>query len=471
MPKQREIRDPIHGFVQRSELEESIIDTSVFQRLRGVKQLALANFVYPGALHTRFDHSVGVMHVAGRLSRQLIAGDQDYIRDTTRLVRLAALLHDIGHGPFSHVSEDVLDRYYDSTKVAPRSKEKIHEHLTCTIIENNQEISRYLSQIEKEKIVGLLLGTTGEPILRGIISGPLDADKQDYLLRDSYFCGVKYGVFDWERLIGTLQVYRGTHEELLAANFGGIYAIEQFVLAKYHMSTQVYRHKIRLISDAMIVRALELGIEIDELDFLQKLYAYDGSEEHIHYYLTWDDARLTTSLLYPMTRPGLATEIFKLLQQRRLFKRVFSRLLREIPDAEVRAFLAGLSKEPDFRKKVEQQIAEYLSSRAEKKLPYYHVIVNAFSIKSVREQSRNNEGSILILTDDGIPRKFEDESTLFRSIDERVNDQFVDVYAPFDFKEEGDKRKKKEEFSREIGTILTSTAKSEIENRKGKTKS
>ena len=105
MNKQREIRDPVYGFIQRFELEEKIIDSSVFQRLRGIKQLALANLVYPGALHTRFEHSLGVMHVAGKLSERLIDDDE-----TKRLIRLAALLHDIGHGPFSHVSENILDK-------------------------------------------------------------------------------------------------------------------------------------------------------------------------------------------------------------------------------------------------------------------------------------------------------------------------------------------------------------------------
>ena len=96
----REIRDPVHGFIHRSSVEEEIIDTPLFQRLRKIKQLALASMVYPGALHTRFDHSLGVMHLAGRLSDRLLDD-----METKRIVRFAALLHDVGHGPFSHVSE------------------------------------------------------------------------------------------------------------------------------------------------------------------------------------------------------------------------------------------------------------------------------------------------------------------------------------------------------------------------------
>lgn len=109
----REIRDPVHGFIHRTPLEEEIIDTPLFQRLRRIKQLALASMVYPGALHTRFDHSLGVMHLADRLSERLLDDD----RETKRIMRLAALLHDVGHGPFSHVSETIIDKFYDKEKV------------------------------------------------------------------------------------------------------------------------------------------------------------------------------------------------------------------------------------------------------------------------------------------------------------------------------------------------------------------
>lgn len=124
----REIRDPVHGFIYRTSLEETIIDTGIFQRLRSIKQLAMASLVYPGALHTRFEHSLGVMHLAGKLCQQLLT-DQDGI-EQTRIVRLAALLHDIGHGPFSHVSESVLEVFYDREKIKPKATEKIHELLT-----------------------------------------------------------------------------------------------------------------------------------------------------------------------------------------------------------------------------------------------------------------------------------------------------------------------------------------------------
>lgn len=460
MPKRREIRDPIHGFINRTELEEKIIDTTVFQRLRGIKQLAMANLVYPGAMHTRFDHCIGAMHIAGRLAKRLI--DED---EAARIIRIATLLHDVGHGPFSHVSEDTLERYYDQGKVKPKAKEKIHEHVTGGIIERSSEIRKLISDGDRETIIGLLWGTGGEPIYRGIISGPLDADKQDYLLRDSYFCGVKYGVFDLERLIETLQVYPDGHEYTLSASIDGIYAIEQFVLAKYHMTTQVYRHKVRLVTDAMITRALELGIEVDRLDWLIELYTYDGSERYIENYLKWDDPRLTTALLHPLAQEGLATDLFRKLANRKLFKRVFTSPLREFSDPSIRDLLASISKEPKLCKDLEGKIAEFLSSKCGKKIDKTYVIAKAFTIKSVREQSRNDEGSIVIITASG-PRKFEEESTLFRSIKEEEHDRFFEVYAPVVYKDEVDKRKRKEEFQQGIKEILVQGASEKVAERK-----
>jgi hypothetical protein len=451
MYSQLELRDPIHGFIQRSDLEARIIDTSVFQRLRGIKQLALANLVYPGANHTRFDHSIGVMHVAGRLALQLLGAAST---EKIRLVRLCALLHDVGHGPFSHVAEEILDNYFDTGKVKPPNREKIHELITCQIIESNQELAEHLSPADKEQVVKVLKGLDGDALIRGIVSGPLDADKQDYLLRDSYFCGVKYGVFDLERLIGTLRSYPDEFNNFLAASEDGVHAVEQYIIAKYHMSTQVYGHKVRLVTDSMITRAFELGIEFDNLDWLKKLFVYDGSEKFIQNYLEWDDARVTTALLYPLQKGGLATELFWKLKKRQLFKRIYERRIADFEGAVLKKVLLEKLKNRQFLQTIEEKIAEYLSSQFNATVPKYHVVVKSFAIKSVKEQSRDSEGSIIILAGDKNPTKFEDISTLFHSINEKENDQFIEVYAPMKYDGDVDRRKKKGDCEVEITKIL-----------------
>jgi len=137
----------------------------------------MAHLVYPGALHTRFDHSLGVCHVAG-----LLADELDLSEHEQTIVRLAALLHDLGHGPFSHVSEDLLAWYADRSKLAPeQKKEKIHEIITTHLIRNDPTLGHVLGRTRCDEIGDLLLTGHGQPALRSIVSGPLDADKQDYL--------------------------------------------------------------------------------------------------------------------------------------------------------------------------------------------------------------------------------------------------------------------------------------------------
>ena len=148
-----EIRDPIHGFIALSQKEVNLINTRAFQRLRRIRQLAMAFLVYPGTLHTRFDHSIGVMHIAGRICDRLKRTDKE-----REQVRLAALLHDIGHGPFSHVSEHLLDKYAPEGRDSIR--EKIHEKVTVDIVENDSEICEILSCEERQFVVEMIEGKT-----------------------------------------------------------------------------------------------------------------------------------------------------------------------------------------------------------------------------------------------------------------------------------------------------------------------
>ena len=201
MSEPRRIRDPVFDFIALTGTEADIVNSSVFQRLRGIRQLAFANLVYPGALHTRFDHSLGVCYITSLMAEALEVSDEEQ-----ELLRLAALLHDIGHGPFSHVSEEILEIYSKGDK--PKETFKIHETITADIIRQSEELNRHISQSDRDRLIKILESGYGDPLLHSIVSGPLDADKQDYLLRDSYFCGVKYGVFDLSQLHRELRPLR-----------------------------------------------------------------------------------------------------------------------------------------------------------------------------------------------------------------------------------------------------------------------
>lgn len=255
------IRCPIHGFIHFSENERQIINHSLFRRLRYIRQLALTEFVYPGACHTRFEHVLGVMEVAtrafdtllskrGNLMENLfrkVAGFEDRPLEKARqILRLAALLHDIGHASFSHAAEKVIFKGSD------------HEQLSIKIVKEEGYlgglIDRYFWEGCARRVGELIEGGRDLPpqfrILRNLVSSQMDADRTDYLLRDSHHCGVDYGRFDYLRMIECLEAQENEWGELeLALKRDGIHTFEALILARYQMNTQVYYHRLRRLYD------------------------------------------------------------------------------------------------------------------------------------------------------------------------------------------------------------------------------
>lgn len=430
------VRDPVHNFIELRETEIRLIDTNAIQRLRGIRQLAMANLVYPGALHTRFDHSLGVAQVSGKMADVLGLSEAD-----TLLVRQAAILHDVGHGPFSHVSEASLDWYADRDKLLPKQKkEKIHELISARIIECDPDIKHVLCTSDRERVIKLLGDGYGEPILKAIVSGPLDADKQDYLLRDSHFCGVPYGLFDPDQLHRSLKKSEGGEEVELMVQENGIHALEQYVLAKYYMTFNVYRHKVRTVTDQMIARAIRLGIDSDENEELLRVYAYDGTESFVREYMKWDDARFIHAFAF--SEGTKCAGMLQRLLKRKLLKQVFRQGIRSF-NAELRESLEKIGK-PEMAKKrkaIEAACSEVISRSCGSKVDPDEVILHSYKIKSARSMSRNDEAGIAVWRARGRPSLFEDESTLFKSIDQQMSDMYVDVYAPVEWSEPGQKRK------------------------------
>lgn len=435
-----EIRDPIHGFIYREPKEKKLVDTQVFQRLRRLKQLALASLVYPGAVHSRFEHSLGAFHIAREISARLLPSESD-----RELVRLAALLHDIGHGPFSHVSEPILQKF--STLKFDPDKQQIHEIISSKIIETNRELLRILGEDQCVDIVRLLSGKYGYRVLKDIVSGPLDVDKQDYLLRDSYFCGVKYGVFDLHRLVGALRVHKDADEEqYLAISSDGINSVEQFVLAKYYMSVQVYYHKIRLITDEMINRGITLGIEEDNIGWLKALYSFDGSEGHLKEYLDWHDEKLILEILSNRTPDGFAKRIFTKLRNRELLKCVFSAKEKEFENIapEIRHLI--FTKPDAISKALEKAVAETYG------YDHHYVIAKVVKFKPATQ----TESEIMVLHPSQ-PMPFHEASTLFSSVDEAIKERRIEVYAPASY-DERDKKKQQRDFHSQIFEMIIKLA-------------
>jgi len=439
LSERRNVRDPIFGFIPIDTTEAEIIATPVFQRLRWIRQLAFANLVYPGALHTRFEHSLGVYFLASQMGKAL-----SFNEDDCRLARLAALLHDLGHGPFSHVSEQLLEFYADEAKLSKRlkgkDKETIHELITEDMINLDDHLTNVISNTERQRVVSLLREGYGEPVMKSLVSGPIDADKQDYLLRDSYFCGVKYGVFDIQQLHRELRVKTdpADNSKQLMITEDGVHALEQFMLAKYYLTTQVYQHRVRLITDQMLIRAVRLGIDKDEIGGLRSLYSYDGTPEFAQKYKQWNDIRFLTTFTGEEYEGKLCGKLLARLLQRKLLKRVYVKKLSQL-SPEIRDPLSRISEpdESERRSLLEQRVYEQISrvvrdeskARMDETDSADFLIIHSYSIKSVRTQSGTDEAAILVDCRGG-PKYFEDESRLFNSINTELSEKLVEVYAP-----------------------------------------
>ena len=244
-----EITDPIHRYIRFFETEREIVDTVIFQRLRGIRQLAGAHLVYPSAQHSRFEHSIGTMHIAGYAGETLFSkgyfGDEDKVQQ----LRLAALLHDVGHGPFSHLFEEVLMEKHNMN----------HEDMGKQII-SRSEISDILGKhgYNSSDICKLSFGQSNIQFFNEIISGALSADMMDYLPRDSLFTGVEYGKIDYHRLISSFEVTTDGH---LAINKSALYSLESMLISRYEMYKAVYFHKTVRSAEVMLLRSIMLADE------------------------------------------------------------------------------------------------------------------------------------------------------------------------------------------------------------------
>ncbi|MGB8033394.1 MAG: HD domain-containing protein [Nitrososphaeraceae archaeon] len=244
-----EITDPVHRYISFSEVEKEVIDTGVFQRLRRIRQLAGAHLVYPSAQHSRFEHSLGTMHVAGYAGETLVAKGYLDDEDKVRKLRLAALLHDIGHGPFSHLFEEVLELRHGTS----------HEDVGKRVI-SKSEISDILKKhgYNPSDICKLSFGESKIKFLNEIIAGGLSADLMDYLSRDGLFTGVEYGKIDHHRLISSFEVVSNGH---LAIDRSALYSFESMLISRYEMFKAVYFHKTVRSAEVMLLNSMALADE------------------------------------------------------------------------------------------------------------------------------------------------------------------------------------------------------------------
>ncbi|PZR58907.1 MAG: hypothetical protein DLM50_02400 [Candidatus Meridianibacter frigidus] len=276
----KRIYDPIHDFIELTDAEARLLDSTPMQRLRRLRQLGLAYFAYPSAEHSRFSHALGALAAGTRVFDSLVAHCRQFFSEPKdleyqrKLVRSALLLHDVGHGPFSHACEAVLG-------VA-------HEQRTRAILALPEMRALFDDVgVQSHDVSALILGKAQSdyPVLAEIVSGPnLDADRMDYLLRDAYFTGVASGRYDSAQLIGSLRIYDGPKGRVLGVDGRGVVALESFVLARYMMFATVYFHH----TTRMFERILQ--------DALRELWPNPHRLDDVEEFLRWDDFRVINEL-------------------------------------------------------------------------------------------------------------------------------------------------------------------------------
>ena len=273
-------KDPVHKYVHvRDRVIWDLIGTKEFQRLRRIKQLGTTFFTFHGAEHSRFTHSLGVYEIIRRMIDDVFDGRPDWNAEDRLLCLCAALLHDVGHGPFSHSFEKVF--------------ELNHEKFTQAIIVGDTEIHDVLSRVDHEfpqKVADVIAKTSTNKLAISMISSQIDADRMDYLLRDAYFTGVKYGNFDMERILRVMRPFNNQ----VVIKYSGMHAVEHYIMSRYQMYWQVYFHPVTRSAEVILTKILHRAKALHEQYYTFKyhpvhFYSLFEGEVTVEDYLKLDE--------------------------------------------------------------------------------------------------------------------------------------------------------------------------------------
>lgn len=386
-----EIKDPVHGYVYITEEEKEIIDSFPVQRLRRLRQLAGAEYVYPGANHTRFEHSVGVMYLAGRVTENPNISEH-LSHEEAQMVKIAALLHDVGHGPFSHVFEHLLIKELDKT----------HEDITSWIIQKGELKDMLCKAGYKPEDVGrLAVGTLHKPkktFLDQIISSAVDVDKLDFIVRDTHHTGAEYGYIDVFRLIHALDILNGN----LAVDLGALSALESLIIARIESFKSIYFHRVGRAAQIMLAIAMEKANE--ELGLTQ----FKTPEE----YLAMDDYTVWTML----KNCKKSSDIIGDLERRRLLKCAYERTFYEKD-----TMVSNIFSRETYRNQLQTDIAKEAHVETEAviidvptvpSVPYHH---------SVLMESMEIPVFFKTQGDKKVPQRLSDISKIFETLKGFIN--------------------------------------------------
>ncbi len=403
------INDTIHGIFKVDGCREALLNTPEFNKLSHIKQLGLAHLVFPGAHHTRFEHSLGVSHLGG-----LMADSIGLDAHEKEMVQVGAMLHDVGHGPYSHTLEHILHERGGAD----------HMHITEGIITGDYDVLRdgeeaifgdraripdILEQhgLVPEEVAGLIHGpdaagsernlfsweqgeesfASADHTVAHLVHGPVDCDQLDYLLRDAHFTGVKHGIVDHHRLIHCLERHSGD----VAVNEGGLSALEGMFMARALMYSAVYFHRVTRVTEVMLSRAVERSEDTlpDAVD-MQRMV----------------DAEIWQAL---GDAGGFSQEMLRRLKYRQMLKVCITRRRDELTDEQVNR-LVKLASDSEARRAVEDEIA------ARAKVPEGYVGIDVPSVKLLLSEPRMTAVDIRIVGDDGRTRWFREHTPIAEAL-------------------------------------------------------
>ncbi|CAM4402270.1 HD domain-containing protein [Paenibacillus alkaliterrae] len=346
LTEEKVFKDPIHHYIYvQDQTIWDLINTKEFQRLRRIRQLGASYLTFHGAEHSRFSHSLGVYEITRKIISQFERNGYPDWPAEERLVSLcAALLHDVGHGPFSHSLEEVFDTD--------------HEEWTCKILLENTEINRVLRAVSDDfpnQVAAVIQKTYPKPIVVSLISSQMDADRMDYLLRDAYFTGVNYGTFDLERILRVLRPYKGQ----IVVKESGMHAVEHYLMSRYQMYWQIYFHPVTRSSEIILRqifrRAQELYVGGYSFEWMpNSLKGLLHNTMTVHDYLKLDEALVQTVFTQWLDeRDSLLRNLCDRFLNRRLYKYITidnpdETLLNEISDC-----LSSIGMNPDYHMEID----------------------------------------------------------------------------------------------------------------------
>ncbi len=383
------IRDPIHGDIKLEGLFLDLIQAPEIQRLHNIKQLGFAHLVFPGAHHTRLEHSLGTYYMGSKAADALKLD-----KDEKELITCSAFLHDIGHGPFSHTLESLLRESLNVDHVDLTEKLVLGEH--AIFDENEKEVleSRTVFDIlhkydvDTQAVADIIKGKNKDKnYLNHLLGSSVDIDQLDYLIRDAYYTGVAYGIIDIERLLQTLCIF----DNRLMVRRKGVSVVENVLMARSLMYSSVYYHKTVRIAELMLSKAIDLFDEADPFEFFKMT-----------------DGELISEL---KKIGGYQFEIASRLKYRHLFKQSYFASAKDLDESEIDVIKK--MDEPNFRRKKERELEEKLN------IPHGHVIIDVPYTELHLSEPRIDKTDTPILDFDCV-KKLKDLTPLSDAIRSRI---------------------------------------------------